>query len=173
MGYPDLLIRKLGTVSALSFNTIVVCDNLTALHHEAWDDALENPVSEVEVQAKLTGAECAEVLHRARHLLLEELHDDSALLVALLTFSPNLDVHVDLNMAHVKSRHLAIDIRLSFTILTVHEDLCCSVPDCFILATNSFIHLLFAELPVLADRFVILLQLHSLATVCESLSEIV
>ena len=104
VGNPDLLISELGTIRALSFDAFIVCNNLTTLHHEAWDDALEDSIAVVQVETKLASAEKSEILDCTRHLLLEKLHYDALLLIALLSFCPNLHVHIDLDVAHVEGR---------------------------------------------------------------------
>ena len=51
VGYPDLLICKLGAIDALGFRAIVVDNDLATLHHEARDDALEYSSAVMQVQA--------------------------------------------------------------------------------------------------------------------------
>ena len=49
--HPDLLIRKLSSIDALSLCTVVVDNDFTTLHHEAWDDSLEDTCPIVQVPA--------------------------------------------------------------------------------------------------------------------------
>ena len=61
VSHPDLLIGKLGPVGAQSFDSIVVVHDLATLHHEAWNDTLEDSVSEVNVEAEFTSAQGSEI----------------------------------------------------------------------------------------------------------------
>ena len=51
VGHPDVLICKLRPIGALRLNAVVVDDDLTALHHEAWNDSLEDSTLEVHIQS--------------------------------------------------------------------------------------------------------------------------
>ena len=56
MSHPDLLVCELGSVCAQSINAIVIVHDLPTLHHEAWNDALEDSIPEVNVETQLARA---------------------------------------------------------------------------------------------------------------------
>ena len=173
MSDPDLLVSELRSVSALRLDAIIVSNDLAALHHETRDDALEYSITEMQIESKLTCAESTEVFDSSGHLLLKEFHYNAALLIALLSFISYLDVHKNLNVSHVKLRHPTVDLRFSLAILAIHEYLGCCIPYCFIFATNCFIYLFLAQLPMLSNSLIVLLKLKSLSTVCESFGEVI
>ena len=50
MGHPDMLICELRPVSALRLNPIIINHDLTALHHEARNDSLEDSILVMHIQ---------------------------------------------------------------------------------------------------------------------------
>ena len=139
---PNLLIGKLGAVDALRLRSIVVHYNLTTLHHEARDDPLENTRAIVQVPAELTRAKGAEILHSPRQLVLEELHHDAAILVALLSLCSNLDVHEDLDVLDIEVGHSIVDGGVLITVQTITEEFCGSLALLLTLAQIGLIHTL-------------------------------
>ena len=59
---PDLFISKFRPVGAQSIDAVVVVHDFAALHHEARNDALKDPILEMNVTAKFTCAKYPEVL---------------------------------------------------------------------------------------------------------------
>ena len=53
---PDLFIGELRPVGAESIDTVVVVHDFAALHHKARNDALKDPILEMNVKAKFTRA---------------------------------------------------------------------------------------------------------------------
>ena len=48
---PRLLISKLGSIRTQGIDTIVIIHDLSSLHHEARDDALEDSLLEVDIES--------------------------------------------------------------------------------------------------------------------------
>jgi len=92
------------------------------LHHEARNDPLEDSILEVYVHAMLTCTESSEVFDRSREMILEKFHDNATLLVALLTFLADMNVHEDLNMLYVKIWHARVYTGFLASILTILEN---------------------------------------------------
>ena len=132
MRHPNLLIRKFGSVRTLGIFAIIVLDNLSTLHHEARNDSLKDSIFVVHVQTMLACAERSEVFDSSGQLILEKLHHDSLLLIALLSLSSDLYVHVDLNVVHRKVGNPAVDLRFIFSVLTIHENLHCILLDALV-----------------------------------------
>jgi len=172
MSDPDLFIGELGAVCALSFNTFIVSNDFAALHHKARNDSLEYAIAEVQVEAKFTSAERAEVLDCAGHFLLEKFHHDTAVMVALLSLCSDLDIHVNLDVTHGKVRHLVVYTGLIITVLTVHEDLGCCVSNSFVITIGGLLDFTLARLPMLFQNLVTRLKLYSLATVGECVGKV-
>ena len=97
MRQPNLLISKLLAVNALATGSVSSC-RITALHHEAIDDAMEAVVLVVELRSLLACAECAEVLSRLRHLLVKDLKDYTARLESILSLFANSDIKEGLDV---------------------------------------------------------------------------
>ena len=116
---PYLLVCELGPESTLSFDTLVVLNNFTSLHHESRNYSLENPVLVMNVHPKFTRAKKSKILARLRQILLKQLHYDPLNLISSLSFGTYLDIHVDLNMLQCKSWHLAVDLGLVLRVVTV------------------------------------------------------
>ena len=76
MREPDTLIVEFVTVDGLSASAVLVGD-VTALHHEALDDSVEDVALVMKSLALLTCADHAEILCCLRNLLGEQLEDDS------------------------------------------------------------------------------------------------
>ena len=123
MRHPNLLVSELGSIRALSILAIIILDNLATLHHEARNDSLENSIPVVDIQTVLARAERSEVFNSPGQLVLEKFHDYTLLLIALLSLSSDLYVHVDLNVVHRKVGNPAVDLRFIFSVLTIHENL--------------------------------------------------
>ena len=97
MRQPNLLISKLLAVNALATGSVSSC-RITALHHEAIDDAMEAVVLVVELRSLLACAERAEVLGRLRHLLVKDLKDYTARLESILSLFANSDIKEGLDV---------------------------------------------------------------------------
>ena len=63
---PDLFIGEFRPVGAQSIDTVVVVHDFAALHHEARNDALKDPILEMNVEAKFTRAQSPKVLDSPR-----------------------------------------------------------------------------------------------------------
>jgi len=166
--YPDLLIGKLWAICTLRIDTVIVLDDLASLHHESWNDSLEDSRFVMNVHPKLSRAQKTEIFTSFGKLLLEELHDYSLLLVALLAFSANLNIHENLDVVHAKSWHLAINLRLIVCILTVHENFCSRHFSFFIIGAQCIINFRLKLLPMLSQGLAFL-SLHSMLAIIECL----
>lgn len=170
--HPHLLVGELSAVDALRLRTIVVHDNLAALHHEAGDDALEDASAVVQVPAKLACAEGAEVFNCTRQLILEKLHHDAALVIALLSLCSNLDVHKDLDVTEIEIWHFVVNGRVFVTVQTIVEKFLGGLALLFTLTQVCLVHFLLQVGPVLSDTFVGRLELIGLSAVSERLRKV-
>lgn len=169
VGHPDLLVCELGPVYALRLSAVVVNDNFSALHHETWDNALENAIAVMEIPAQLSGAQGSEVFHSPRNLFPKELHHDSTFGVPVLTLCADLDDHVDLDVTEVELGHLVVDTGLFIAVETGHEDFGGCLSLLVVLTLASRVNILLAGFPVLTKCLVVGFQLDGLSAVCERL----
>ena len=173
VSHPDLFIGEFGSVGAQSIDTIIVVHDLATLHHEAWNDTLEDPVPEMNVKAKLTRAQRSEIFSCPGQMILEKFHNDSAFSVALLAFCSNMNVHVDLHMIDVKVRHSCVDRRIIAAILTVHENFCRIGTSSFVLRVLCCVlHRVSKCFPMLAYCFVFRSKLRSVLIITHGIQEV-
>ena len=169
---PDLLIRKLCAVDALRLSSIIIDDDLAALHHEARNDPLEDTSAVVQIAAQLTCAKSAEILNSSWKLIFEKLHDNATFLEALISLVSNLDIHEHLYVSHIKIWHPIVHTWVLIVIKTTLEYLGGCLPLALTLRLSSLCHFLLQCLIVLSESTVLWFELDSLATVSKGLREI-
>ena len=172
VGHPDLLVCKFGSVCTQCLDTIVVSNDLSTLHHEAWNNALKDAVFEVDIEAKLTGAESAEVFNCPRQVILEKFHHYSTLCMPLLPFCSNVNIHENLNVLDVKIWHSCVNGWLSLTILTRLKYFSSIGSHSFILALCSLLNLAFESLPMTPNRLILRHQLNGVLVIGKSIHEV-
>ena len=173
MSHPDLLIGEFGSIGAQSIDAIIVVHNLAALHHEAWNDTLEDSVLKVDVEAKLTRAQRSEILNCPGQVILEKFHHDSSFSVSLLAFCSNMNVHVNLHMIDVKIWNSCVDRRFIAPILTVHENFGCIGTSSFVLRVLCCILYQISKcFPMLAYCFVFRSKLRSVLIITHGIQEV-
>lgn len=100
MREPDAFIIEFVTIDGLPTSAILAGD-VTALHHEALDDSVEDVALVMKSLALLTSANCAEIFGSLRDLLGEQFEDDSA---SDRLFTSDFNVKVDLRVVDLEFR---------------------------------------------------------------------
>ena len=96
MGDPDSLVCELAAIDALATSAVLVGD-VSALHHELRDDAVEDVV--LVAEALVASADGSEVLSSLGHMLVEQLKHHSALLESFFALFTDGKVEVGLGVA--------------------------------------------------------------------------
>jgi len=102
MREPHSFIIKFVTINAFTSSAVLISD-VTSLHHEVFDDAMED-VAFVAETVLLTSTDASKVFSSLWHLLIEELKDHSSFVMAFFSFFTNLDVEVGLRVVNVELR---------------------------------------------------------------------
>lgn len=104
---PNTFISKLWPVCAQR-HIFIVGYNFSTLHHESRYYSWEISCFIMHIHSMFSGAECSEVLNRFRKHLLEEFHYYFPFCIITICWVSNLDIHVNLHVIHVESRHVSI-----------------------------------------------------------------
>lgn len=102
---PHTLISKLVSIDTLSTSSILVC-NVTSLHHEIWNDPMENIV--LVTQPFVSWANGPKVLCSLRNVIIKELKYHSSLFIAFFTLISNSQIEESLWVGFIELWHWAI-----------------------------------------------------------------
>ncbi len=96
MWEPHFLIWEFGPVDTLATSSVLL-GNVSTLHHEVRDDAMEGISLVRKLRATLTSGKASEILNCFRHFLFKQFENDSLGLCLA-----NLNVEVDLRIRKIK-----------------------------------------------------------------------
>ena len=93
---PKLLVWEFSSINWLSSNTILLC-NISALHHEVWNNSVENVIFVVQLWSFFSCWQTAEILNSFRDFLFKKLKYYTAFF-----FISNFKIKVNLRVINLK-----------------------------------------------------------------------